>query len=399
MKKPELLSPAGSLEKLKVAVKYGADAVYLAGQKFGLRSAADNFTPEELEEGAQFAHEHGAKVYLVLNAFLHDSDLEDLPPFIGRINELKVDGVIASDIGVISMVSKNCRLPIHLSTQASCLNKNSGSFWRRMGVTRLILGREVSIKDASQIKKETGLEVELFIHGSMCMAYSGNCTISNFTQGRDSNRGGCAQSCRFKYKLNFPNGRLVEGISFLSSKDLNGLELLPSFFDHEIDSLKIEGRMRSPLYAALVTKTYREAIDAYQISPEQFTSSLSYWQSELQGIPHREYMTGNLLTPASLDSVFLGDNDRTQKGFAYLGNICSVKEGEYVLVSVRNSFLRAEQIELVPSLGKAILLRPEWLKNAVGESIEKAKVNTIVRLPYVKGAQENQVLRRQGSQT
>ena len=198
MRIPELLAPAGSLDKLKVAVSYGANAVYFGGLKFGLRSAADNFTEQELIEGVEFAHSHGSLVYVVLNGFLHDKDLEDLPEFIKFLESLKIDAVIVSDLGVIETVKKHTNLEVHLSTQASCLNSYSAKLWKKMGVSRIVLGREVSIEEAKKIKEVADIEIEMFVHGSMCMAYSGNCTISNYTQGRDSNRGGCryGDECR-----------------------------------------------------------------------------------------------------------------------------------------------------------------------------------------------------------
>ena len=186
----EILAPAGNLEKLKVAVLYGADAVYIGGQKYGLREASENFTYDEIREGVEFAHQHQSKVFVVLNGFLHDSDLETLPEFLSFLENVGVDAVIVSDLGVIATVRKFSNLEIHLSTQASCLNVEAAKFWKDQGVKRVVLGREVSIPEAALIKRESGLEVELFIHGSMCMAYSGNCVISNYTQGRDSNRGG-----------------------------------------------------------------------------------------------------------------------------------------------------------------------------------------------------------------
>ena len=212
---PELLSPAGSLEKLKVSVLYGADAVYLGGQKFGLRQASDNFTYEELAEGVEFAHTHGAKVYVVLNSFLHDKDLEELPEFITVLEDLKVDAVIVSDLGVICTIRKHSKLVVHLSTQASCLNIESAKLWQKMGAQRIVLGREVTIKEAAKIKQATGLEIEMFVHGSMCMSYSGNCVISNYTQGRDSNRGGCAHSCRFEYSKTFFNSFVTRSVKFI----------------------------------------------------------------------------------------------------------------------------------------------------------------------------------------
>jgi len=188
---PEILAPAGSLEKLKVAVLYGAHAVYVGGQKFGLRTAADNFTLDELREGMRFAHERGAKVYVVLNSFLHDKDLKELPEFVQYLEEIQTDAVIVSDLGVVRTVREFSNLPIHISTQASTLNVHSAKLWKSAGATRIVLGREVSVKEAGKIRREADIEVEMFIHGSMCMAYSGHCVISNFTQGRDSNRGGC----------------------------------------------------------------------------------------------------------------------------------------------------------------------------------------------------------------
>lgn len=267
----ELLAPAGNLEKLKVTVSYGCDAVYLGGEKFGLRSAADNFTNSELEEGVKFAHERSVKVYVVLNSFLYDRDLEELPEFLIFLEKVGVDAVIISDLGVLKTVKELTNIPIHLSTQASCLNIEAGKLWKKMGAKRLILGREVSIAEASQIKKATGLEVELFIHGSLCMAYSGNCVISNYTMGRDSNRGGCAHNCRFEYSMDF--GDKKENSFFMSSKDLMGISQIPEFFASEIDSVKVEGRMKTHLYVRTITKAYKRAISYFEknSSPKIFS--------------------------------------------------------------------------------------------------------------------------------
>ena len=197
----ELLAPAGNLQKLKSAVLYGADAVYLAGPRFGLRGASDNFSDHELQQSVEFAHSRNCKVYVTLNAFLHESDMVSLPEYVEFLAECKVDAVIVADLGVMSVVQERSEIPIHLSTQASCLNLESAKAWKDLGVKRIILGREVSIDQAARIRKESGLEVEMFIHGAMCMAFSGNCTISNYTAGRDSNRGGCIQRCRFSYQI------------------------------------------------------------------------------------------------------------------------------------------------------------------------------------------------------
>lgn len=398
MWKPELLSPAGSLDKLKVAVSYGADAVYLAGQKFGLRTAAENFTAEELAEGIEFAHKAQSKVFAVLNGFLHDKDLEELPEFLGLLTELQADALIISDLGVIETAKKYSKIPIHLSTQASCLNRYSGKLWKKMGVERLIFGREVSIADAGKIKKETGLEVELFIHGSMCMAFSGHCTISNYTQGRDSNRGGCAQSCRFNYSLELDStGSEQKNISetaFMSSKDLKGLEVLPLFFEHQIDSLKIEGRMRSPLYAGMISKVYREAIDVYATSGKLPMDRLEAWNKELSLLPHRAYTEASLIVPAGRGSVHDESNNSTRTEMYYLGLVRKVIDNEYAVIETKVGFSLETPIEVVSALGENIPLNPPYL-SALGETLEQVKPSSLFRIPYHPGIQEGQILRKQ----
>lgn len=394
MFKPELLSPAGSFDKMRAAISYGADAVYLAGQKFGLRSAAENFTLDELQEGVGFAHERGAKVYVVLNSFPHDGDIQALPSFVRDISAIGVDGVIASDLGVISVVADESKLPIHLSTQASCLNEQSGQLWKKMGVSRLILGREVSIEQAGQIKRATGLEVELFIHGSMCMAYSGNCTISNFTQGRDSNRGGCSQSCRYSYSLKDSSGAMHANRYFMSSKDLMGLDLIPHFVEHQIDSVKIEGRMRSALYAGLISKIYREAIDTHQKLGSLPLESLKQWHEELVKIPHREYMSGSLEVAADQNSILDRDDFEDRPHFDFLGLVRKVEPSRYLLLEVRSPFDAGDAIELVPFAGSPIAMPSEGLRTSLGEPLTRAKASHLVRLPYVEGAQVGCFLRK-----
>jgi len=392
--KPEVLSPAGSLDKLKTAVSYGADAVYLAGQKFGLRSAADNFTRDELAEGLEFAHLRGAKVYVVLNSFPHQSDIDALPAFVREIAELGVDGVIASDLGVITVVSQKSRLPIHLSTQASCLNEESGRLWKKLGVTRLILGREVTIQEAGRIKRATGLEVELFIHGSMCMAYSGNCTISNFTQGRDSNRGGCAQSCRFSYTLEDSQGEARSNQYFMSSKDLMGIDLLSYFFEEQIDSIKIEGRMRSSLYAGLISKIYREAVDTYSELRTLPQAQLIHWHQQLAYLPHRQYMTGSLTEAADQGSTLDRGVFDDQSHYEFLGLIRKVELNRYLLLEVRSVFRVGDEIEFVPFQGQPVCLTVTELYNSIGSPISEAKVTSLVRIPYIEGAQIGSLIRK-----
>lgn len=394
MFKPELLSPAGSWDKLKAAVLYGADAVYLAGQQFGLRSAADNFTSSEIEEAVSFAHAHGVKVYVTLNSFPQERDMADLSNFVRMIAKAKVDAAIVSDLGVINVILRESATPIHLSTQASCLNAEAGKLWKKMGVKRLILGREVSIREAGQIKRATGLEVELFIHGSMCMSYSGNCTISNYTKGRDSNRGGCAQSCRFSYTLQYADHAPLENRFFMSSKDTLGVDLLPAFFEEQIDSVKVEGRMRSILYAGVLSKTYRAAIDLYAENAACFASGLPSFKTELENVPHREYMQANLVEVADRGSVLNSDSGRKEAYDEFAGVVRKVVSDQYLLLEVRSAFCDGSWLELIPYQGAAVTFKAQPLFNSLGkQALEQAKVNTLVRLPYVPGAEEGHLVR------
>lgn len=395
---PELLSPAGSLEKLKVSVLYGADAVYLGGQKFGLRQASDNFTYEELAEGVQFAHQRGTKVYVVLNSFLHDKDLEELPSFLGLLEELKVDAVIVSDLGVICTIKKHSNLVIHLSTQASCLNIESANLWKKMGVHRIVLGREVTIKEAAKIKKASGLEIEMFVHGSMCMSYSGNCVISNYTQGRDSNRGGCAHSCRFEYSIDFKNeSEESKKAYFMSSKDLEGIRLLPEFIEAGIDSLKVEGRNKSHHYAGTISKVYSEALSFYKDHGNFLSSDMISWEEELRKVSHRDYTAGSLETYADSDSIY---NQREQDDNEYVvsGIILETVIDKHILIDVKSAFKTGDLLEVMPFSGKTAPLEVSFLQSISGANLEKSKPGSVVKIPYIKGAEKFNIIRKKAIQ-
>jgi U32 family peptidase len=390
---PELLCPAGSLEKLKTAILYGANAVYLGGQKFGLRQASDNFTYAELEEGVQFAHARGAHVYVVLNSFLHDKDLEELPEFLAYIQSIRVDAVIVSDLGVVKTVSAHTNIPIHLSTQASCLNSYSGKLWKKMGVRRLILGREVSIKEAGKIKKATGLEVELFVHGSMCMAFSGNCVISNFTQGRDSNRGGCAHSCRFEYKIDFKNASQSElNAYFMSSKDLQGIRVLQEFIDAGIDSIKVEGRMKSPLYAGTMAKIYSDALAYYKLHGNFNSERMQYWETELSKVSHRSYSQASLVEKAGDDSIY-NERETDDNPFSVAGYVVEVVPGEHLLVEVKKAFNLQHQLEILPFQGHPISFTLDRMTDFFKTEVERSRPSTLVKIPYIEGAQVYNLIR------
>jgi U32 family peptidase len=400
---PELLAPAGSFDKGRVALEYGADAIYLAGQKFGLRQAADNFTPMELASIVAKAHQARKLVYVVINSFLHDEDLEALPEFLSQLEELKVDALIVSDLGVIKTIQDHCKRPIHLSTQASCLNSESAKFWRNQGVTRLVLGRETSLQEAKAIKEASGLEIELFIHGSMCMAYSGNCVISNYTQGRDSNRGGCAHSCRFDYTLDFsPMGKSIEKQAyFMSSKDLEGLKLLPQFIDAKIDSLKVEGRMKSPHYAGTVSKVYSEALDffrlrgtgAHVLQSAEYQDALHSWLLELSKVTQREATEASLVTKAGETSIF-SSRDQEDGPYHVAGIVLEALEGQHLLVEVRHAFTTQSTLELVPFKGPCREITLNQLSDLRSRPIEKTKPGQVVRLPWMDGAAPRQLIRQ-----
>lgn len=381
--KPELLAPAGNLEKLKVALSYGADAVYVGGQKFGLRAASDNFTNGELKQGIEFAKKMNKSVFIVLNGFLHDQDLKELPEYIEFLSSVGINAAIVSDLGVLKTVKRYSDIPVHVSTQASTLNRESAKFWRDMGASRVILGRETSVKDGYEIKKASGLEVEMFIHGSMCMAYSGNCVISNYTAGRDSNRGGCAHSCRFEYSFtDSSNANLdYENAFFMSSKDLNGLSLLPEFCDFQIDSLKVEGRMKGPLYAGSISKAYREGIDAFYDGKFN-NQKIEELQNQLKRFSHRDYTEASLSKDATEDSVF-NKREETKSEYTVAGYVKDyISESEEIVLEVKRSFSPSSDLELVPFKGENISFTPKHIHSVFNEKIEKTKPSSLVKLPY-----------------
>ena len=394
----ELLAPAGNLQKLKCAVLYGADAVYLSGPKFGLRSASDNFTDAELEESVEFAHTHGRKIYVTLNAFLHEADMKELPEYIGFLDEQGVDAVIVSDLGVMSVVHEHSSIPLHLSTQASCLNSSSATFWKEIGVQRIILGREVSIADAARIRALTGVEVEMFVHGSMCMAYSGNCTISNYTSGRDSNRGGCVQSCRFTYDIDAGKDGAIENrdASFMSSKDLRGMRLLPQFMEAGVESIKIEGRMKSSLYVATTVQAYSKGLRILREKPEkEWPEALEILGRMLEKIPHRDYTEASLEEAAGKESIYYGNRDgRGISSYEMAGSVMEVKNGDYLALLVHNPFETGQELEVLRFDGTSAPLRVHEMREISGSSISRALPNRLVLLPAPEGTAPLNIVRR-----
>lgn len=380
--KIELLAPAGNLEKLKMAVIYGADAVYLGGEEFGLRASAGNFNREELSEGIHFAHSHGKKVYLTMNIIPHNEDFEGMPEYIRQVKEAGVDAVIFSDPGIFDMLRQEApELELHLSTQANNTNWRSASFWHRMGVKRIILARELSLGEISDIRQRVpkDLELEMFVHGSMCISYSGRCLLSNYMADRDSNRGLCAHPCRWKYYLMeekrpgeympvFENER---GTYIFNSKDLCLIEHIPEIIGSGITSLKIEGRMKSSYYVATVIKSYREALDAYIADPANYRYDKT-WIEEMSKASHREYTTGFYLgKPTGREQIY--ESGSYIREYDFVGMVMSYDAASGIaLIEQRNRFAIGDELEVVPPKGPYRVQKVTSMKNADGEEIDVA---------------------------
>ncbi|MET3288911.1 UNVERIFIED_CONTAM: putative protease [Brevibacillus sp. OAP136] len=323
LKKPELLAPAGNLEKLKFAVLYGADAVYIGGQKFGLRSKAGNFSYDDMKEGVAFAHQHGAKVFVAANIIAHNEDFDGMAEYFQTLYQLGIDAVIVADPAIVEVCKQAApKLEIHLSTQASTTNWQAVQFWAEEGIARVVLAREVSMEEIRQIKAHTDVEIEAFIHGAMCISYSGRCVLSNHMTNRDANRGGCAQSCRWKYDLfeevedeeeaalpiigkkELPLFSENDDEFTMSSKDLCMIESIPEMVDAGVESLKIEGRMKTVHYVATVVNTYRRVIDAYCDNPDEFVFK-DEWREEILKAANRPVTTAFFYgNPSEQDQIF-----------------------------------------------------------------------------------------------
>ncbi|WP_459128813.1 peptidase U32 family protein [Guggenheimella bovis] len=342
----ELLAPAGNLKRLKVALDYGADAVYVGGSLFGLRAKAPNFTLDELKEGVQYAHERGKKVFLTLNIMPHDEDLELLEEYLESLKPVGIDAYIVSDPGTFQVIRKvDPEHEVHLSTQANCINSESARFWFDQGIQRVILGRELSLEEITKIvKNNPGKDFEVFVHGAMCMAYSGRCLISNYLTGRDANRGDCVQACRWNYHLveetrpgeYIPIVEEEEGTAILQAHDLNTLKILPEVIKTGVMSLKIEGRNKTEFYVASVVRVYREALRRLEAG-NFVTEDL---EEELNKLSHRTYSTGFFEGPAKSGgaSGYINDYD-------FLATVLDVQD-HMVLVEQRGKFSVGDEIEI-----------------------------------------------------
>lgn len=403
VKKPELLAPAGNMEKLKMACIYGADAVFLAGKQFGLRAFSDNFTLEEMAEAVQFAHGMSKKVYVTVNMYPHNDDLIELPRYLRNINNCGVDGVIVADPGVFRLVQETIpNMPIHISTQANSTNWSSVRFWESLGASRVVLARELSLREITEIKRSSEAELEVFVHGAMCISYSGRCLLSNYLTKRDSNRGECAQPCRWKYRLVeekrpndfFPIMEDENGTYIFNSKDLCLFERLPELIKCGVDSFKIEGRMKSVHYVATVVNAYRRAIDAYVADPENYVSKQE-WLDELLKVSHRDYTEGFYEHKTNEDDQIYGTSSY-QQTHDFIG---LVKEGSdsdgYAVVEQRNNMKVGETIEIFQPTGEIFTQVLTQMFDEKGEAITVAPhPQQIVRIRFEKPVEAFSMLRR-----
>ncbi len=403
MKKPELLAPAGNLEKLKMALLYGADAVFLAGKSFGLRAFSDNFTEDELREGVDFARNLQKKVYVTVNIFPHNEDLLTLPAYIKFLSECHVDAVIIADLGVYRIIREVApELPIHVSTQANNTNWSSVLFWQELGVRRVVLARELSLADIHQIREKVNIELEAFVHGAMCISYSGRCLMSNYFTGRDANRGQCAQPCRWKFNLveekrpgeYYPVMEDERGTYIFNSKDLCLLPNIPELVNSGLDSFKVEGRMKSVHYVATVSKVYREAIDAYIANPHNY-SVKPEWLEELQKISHRAYTSGFYFNKTTQQDQIYGSSSYEQT-FDFIGLVKSYDSStKMAVVEQRNNIKVGQKIEIMQP-GKANFVQTiTEMFDMEGNSILVAPhAQQLLRMPMSQEVAEFAMLRR-----
>lgn len=405
-RKVELLVPAGSLEVLKVAVDYGADAVYIGGQAYGLRAKADNFSIEEMKKAVKYAHAKNAKVYVTANIFAHNYDIEGMKAYFEQLKDTGVDAVLVSDPGIF-MLAKEIMpdMELHISTQANNTNYLTYNFWYNMGAKRVVTARELSLVEIKQIREHIpeDMEIESFMHGAMCISYSGRCLLSSYFTGRDANRGACTHPCRWKYHIveetrpgeYMPVNEDDRGTYIFNSKDLCMIEHIPEMIDAGIDSFKIEGRMKTALYVATVARTYRKAIDDYMESPELYRSNMEYYKSEIAKCTYRQFTTGFYFGKTDQDSQIY-DNNTYIKNCTYIGNVQEVTEDGLVAFEQKNKFSVGEEIECMNFDGTNTVCRVEEIYNDRMELMESAphpKMQLYVKLDRPVSA--GMILRRQ----
>lgn len=382
MRKPELLIPAGSLDVLKTAVIYGADAVYLGGEAFGLRAKAKNFTNEEIKEGIAFAHERGVKVYITANILAHNRDLAGVEEYFEELKDIQPDALIISDPGVFAIARRVLpQMELHISTQANNTNYGTYLFWYGLGAKRVVSARELSLEEIKEIRAHIpeDMEIESFIHGAMCISYSGRCLLSNYFTGRDANQGTCTHPCRWKYAVveetrpgeYMPVYENDRGTFIFNSKDLCMIGHVPEMIEAGIDSFKIEGRMKTALYVATVARTYRRAIDDYLKSPEEYRKNLEWYREEIGKCTYREFTTGFYFGKPDADTQIY-DASTYVKNYTYLGTVEAVDGRGFVKIEQKNKFTAGQVLEVMKPDGRNVPARVEAIYDEEGVSVDSA---------------------------
>ena len=380
MRKTELLIPASSLEVLKIAVTFGADAVYIGGEAFGLRAKAKNFTPDEMKEGIDFAHAHGVKVYVTANILAHNYDLAGAREYFKELKEMKPDGLIIADPGMFSLAKEICpEIDVHISTQANNTNYETYRFWERMGATRVVSARELSIKEIKEIREHISdkMEIETFVHGAMCISYSGRCLLSNYFTSRDANQGACTHPCRWKYAVveesrpgeYLPVYENERGTYIFNSKDLCMIEHIPDLIDAGIDSLKIEGRMKTALYVATVARTYRKALDDFAESPEKYQENMPWYLDQISNCTYRQFTTGFFYGKPN-EETQIYDSNTYVKEYTYLGIVGERNEQGWYKTEQRNKFSVGELIEVMKPDGRNVEVTVKAIYDEDGNAME-----------------------------
>lgn len=382
MRNVELLIPASSLEVLKTAVIFGADAVYIGGEAFGLRAKAKNFSLEEMEQGIAFAHERGVKVYVTANILAHNYDLDGARNYFRELKEIKPDALIISDPGMFTIAKQECpEIEIHISTQANNTNYMTYQFWYEQGAKRVVSARELSLREIKEIRENIpeDMEIESFIHGAMCISYSGRCLLSNYFTGRDANKGACTHPCRWKYAVveekrpgeYLPVYENERGTYIFNSKDLCMIEYIPEIMDAGIDSLKIEGRMKTALYVATVARTYRKAIDDFLESEEKYRANMSWYKEEISKCTYRQFTTGFYFGKPD-ENTQIYDSNTYINEYIYLGIIEEIDERGYAKITQRNKFCVGDTIEIMKPDGRNVPVVVEDMFDSEGAHVDSA---------------------------
>ena len=382
MRKTELLVPANNLEVLKTAVIYGADAVYIGGEAFGLRAKAKNFSAEDMKEGIAFAHERGVKVYVTANILAHNYDLEGARQYFRELKEIKPDALIIADPGMFTLAKEECPdIEIHISTQANNTNYMTYLFWHKMGAARVVSARELSLREIKEIRENIpeDLEIESFIHGAMCISYSGRCLLSNYFTGRDANHGACTHPCRWKYAVveeqrpgeYLPVYENERGTYIFNSKDLCMIEYIPEIIDAGIDSLKIEGRMKTALYVATVARTYRKALDDFAESEEKYRSNMDWYRSEISKCTYRQFTTGFYFGKPD-ENTQIYDSNTYVNEYIYLGTVGQIDDRGFTRIEQRNKFCKGDVIEIMKPDGRNVPVTVNAIYDENGTEVESA---------------------------